>query len=499
MMGLDAVGAEGLLDKFVKGSRAVDEGVGKAVEATGGHYKPQTTAGRYLGAATQGVGSALSGGGLSPWAMALGGVTGLGMQGAEDANLGPAAQMAIAFGLPLGAAAARRTLFPKLGYDEVQAAMGVPKRPWYSIGGSPELKAANQQIKAARPVMREAEQQGVSLLPAQAIQQPNAPQSGIINLQNRITPTTAGAVSLKPTLDVQAQQANVLVDNVLSMARESGKYATDLDAARGLYQMLANQPLNPATRQQVVLALQNSPMMRTQGTDQHKFLTRVIGMLENQGTQQVPASTVNATAAGPGGVPLLNVQNIPAYSVPLPAQTQGQLLDIRQKAAQGYPDTQGVTQAMRAETRTALNQGRSPQVEAIDTQFGPAMDKQNFVQRLEQAAATARMGPAEMAGANFASRARGAPGSTTRQEWQDALGPTKFENPDTAERIGRALTLLERTGFGRGGTRRLDPNEFGDARGSGAVALTAAAGLRPRSTPLALLSPVREKMLSMET
>jgi hypothetical protein len=290
-----------------------------------------------------------------------------------------------------------------------------------------------------------------------------------------------------------------MVDNILSMAKESGRYETDLAAARGLYQMLGNQPLNSAARQQVVATLQSSPMMRTQGTDQQKFLTRIIGMLENQGSQQVPASTVNATTVGPGGVPLLKTQQVPAHSVPLPASTQGQLLDIRQKASQGYPDAQGVSQAQRAEARTAINQGRSPQVEAVDNQFGPAMDKQNFVQRLEQAAATARMGPDELAGANFASRARGSPGSTTRQEWQDALAPTRFESPETAERIGRALTLLERTGFGRGGTRRIDPNEYGDARGSGAVALTAAAGLRPRSTPLAMLSPVREKMLAMET
>lgn len=504
MMGLDALGAEGALGGLTRASRTADEAVGKAVEATGGHYKPQTTAGRYVGAATQGVGGSLATGGFSPWAMALGGATGLGVQGAEDANLGPAAQLAIAFGLPLTATAARRTLFPKMGYDEVQAAMGVPRRPWYStsLRQQPEVQAANQQLRGAQQTIRDAGQQGVTLLPAQALQQPNAPQSGIINLQNRVTPTTAGATSIKPILDQQVAQANQLVDNIIGMARESGRYADDLAASRTFYQYLRGQELSPGAVSNIVQQLRSSPMYATRGTSQHNFISRVIDMLENQGTAVAPGGTqVTRTMvdAGRDRVPLLGLRDVPDTPVRLPANTQGNLLDIRAQAATGWPDLPGVPQVQRAEARTALNTGRSPEIAALDEAYGPAMDKQNFVQRLEEAARAARERNPEMVGANFAANARGAPGSTTRQEWSRAIDPVQFEQANTAERIANALTVAERTGFGRGGTRAIEPNEYGQARSSAASAATAAAGLSPRAWPLSIIPGVRQKMMEAET
>lgn len=502
MMALDAAGAEGPLKSLIGVSKKADELQTRAVEATGGSYKPQTTAGRYTYAGTQGVGGALSSGTVNPWALALGGVTGTALQGAEDANLGPFAQTAIALGLPISATLLRRTLFPKLGYDEVQAAMGVPKREWYKVGKSKELRAAEQALKDARRVAAEADDQGLTLLPAQAIQQPNAPQSGIINLQNRVTPSTAGATTLKPVLDMQAAQANEIVDTVIATAKESGRYANDLAAARSFYEMLRNQPLTPASVSNIVRQLKGSPLYQTKGTDQHKFLSKIIDMLEQQGTATTPGGqqvTQTIVQSGRSQVPLLGVQNIPPQQVPLPARTQGQLLDIRAQAAKGFPDVQGIPQAQRAEARTALNLGRSPEIEGLDTAYGPAMDKQNFVQRLEEGAATARGGSPEMVGSNFAAGVRGAPGSTTQQEWMKALNPVQFEQPDTASKIASLLTMLERTGYGRGGTRRIEPNEFGQARSSAPVAITAAAGLRPRSSPLALLPPIREKMLELET
>jgi hypothetical protein len=421
------------------------------------------------------------------------------MQGASDAGLGEGAQLAIAFGLPVGAALSRRTLFPKLGYDEAQAALGVPQRPWYAVGPDRPKRDAVRQVREGQQVVREGREQGLGLTIAQGIQEPGGPQSGIINLQNRITPTTAGATTIKPILDAQVGQANRLVDDVISMAKETGKYKNDLDQARAMYELFRSQPLDGISRADIVRRLRNSPLYETRGTEQHKFLSRVIDMLENQGTTTIPASS-QVTTTMQNGLPILGVTQTPAKTVPVPANTQGQLLDIRQQVSEGFPDQPGIRQAVRAEARTALNEGRTMGVRGVDDQFGSARDKENFVKRLEEGAQTVRStGDQDVVGARFVREVRGQPGSTQRQEWQDALNPTQFELPDTGHRIAQALTLLERTGYGRSGARSLDPHEYGQARASAASMGTTAAGLSGQRRLLAVVPPLREKIMAAET
>jgi hypothetical protein len=74
-----------------------------------------------------------------------------------------------------------------------------------------------------------------------------------------------------------------------------------------------------------------------------------------------------------------------------------------------------------------------------------------------------------------------------------------MESPETTNRMAQALALLDRTGYGRGGFRSMEPNEYGQARSSSAAIGTSAAGLSGQRRLLAAVPWIREKMLSMET
>lgn len=502
MWALNKLGLKEQADYLARGYNAQDEAIEKIAQALGANYRPGNQNTKYIGAMAQGAASALS---PQKWPLALGVVTGVGTQAVDDLGLGPAASVGVAFGTPLAAALTRRYIFPGQGGEPVAAALGVTEGPFGYKRSS--LRKAKASLQAAQGVVQRAASEGVTLTPAQAIQQPFAQKHPLVGLQESVALSERGAARLQPLLAQQAKEADALFDRIINTAKESGKYTKDLADAKSLYELARKDPVNQSIRQAAVKALKGSRFYETAGTDQRRYLDNLIEMINRQDVLKIPATTTIVAPEMrkllPGGkkvtVPEKKV-TIPEQRIDVPITTQGQLLDVRMQAEKGFDTAREVGKAVRAVARDKLNYMRNPKVIVADSLYGPASEKEKLVGLLEEAKRKAySTGQPDAAAARAAFSVYGHPASAQREAWNAQVAATPFESKETPARIADMLDIAARTGYGRRTAGDIIPSTYGEAKASGPSVAASATGLSGgRSVLLSFVPAIRQRYIERE-